>query len=92
MVGSQPEISTGWLRQSLSVAAAEASYKSRTKRVVATVGVSSGRGFNSPRLHHLYFNGGSKIGSGVCDAGQGLLCFAAISPVTRSQRSLPKLL
>jgi len=45
------------------------------------------------RVHHgIYFNDGNTIGSGGCDAGQDLLYLAAISPITRSQRSFPKLL
>ena len=45
------------------------------------------------RVHHgIYFNDGNTIGSGACDAGQDLLYLAAISPITRSHRSFPKLL
>jgi hypothetical protein len=40
----------------------------------------------------VYLSGGNTIGSGGCEAGQGRFCFAAISPMTRSQRSFPKLL
>lgn len=51
-------------------------------------------GCESPmfRMVLIYFNGGNTIGSGACDAGQDLLYLAAISPITRSQRSFPKLL
>ena len=42
--------------------------------------------------HGIYFNGGSTIGSGACDAGQGQLYLAAIPAITRSHRSFPKLL
>ncbi len=47
---------------------------------------------NPPASTTPYFEGGKTIGSGACDAGQGRLCFAAISPMTRSHRSFPKLL
>lgn len=50
------------------------------------------RTVDSRRVHHSYFNGGNTIGSGVCDSGQDLLCLAAISAITRSHRSFPKLL
>ena len=39
-----------------------------------------------------YLSGGNTIGSGGWEAGQERLCFVAISPMTRSQRSFPKLL
>ena len=52
--------------------------------------------FRSGNFHDaddgVYRSGGNTIGSGGWEAGQERFCFAAISPMTRSQRTFPKLL
>ena len=68
----------------------------KSKQVTGSLHFYAGTRFRSGNFHDaddgVYLSGGNTIGSGGWEAGQGRLCFAAISPMTRSQRSFPKLL